>query len=289
MNQPEILIIGVIYNTYPETLRYLESIAAPANGSITLILVDNSIMAAPGDFKEKIRQYSFLHYITTGKNLGYFGGARAGLKHYLSEHDRYPQWILVTNVDICFSPGFFDRLVRENAPENLGIIAPSIVSQKWNTDYNPKITNRYTIRKVRFYQYLYLNFMIQNVFFLGAYLKKWISGKRKQKNNQNVEKRKIYAPHGSCMVFNKSYFKKGGTLDLPNFLFGEEIFVAEACLRSGLDVVYDPGFIIYDHEHASVGFFVSPKMNRYYRESIKTIMRLFYQVKKVNDTSGRKL
>jgi hypothetical protein len=91
------------------------------------------------------------------------------------------------------------------------------------------------------------------------------------------EKRKIYAPHGSCLVFKDAYFNLGGTLDLPNFLFGEEIHVAENAARLGLDVVYDPELVINDFEHASVGFFVSPKINRYYRESVQAIMKQYYQ------------
>jgi GT2 family glycosyltransferase len=280
MKRQTILIIGVIYKTYQETLRYVESIHIPVNADITLILVDNSITPAPVDFMEKISHYPFLQYITTGKNLGYFGGAREGLKFFLSGSARYPDWIFVTNVDICFTPGFLEKLIDTEVPENLGIVAPSIISQKWNADYNPKIPVRYTRKNILKYQILYSNFLIQNVFLTVAYLKKWIIGRRKpagKRNEQEMpETRKIYAPHGSCMIFTKSYFEKGGNLDLPNFLFGEEVLVAETCREKGLDIIYDPSFIIRDFEHASIGFFVSPRMNRYFRESIRTILKVYY-------------
>lgn len=277
MNESEILIIGVNYNTYPETLRYLESITPPPQGKITLVLADNSSSPAQEDFRDKIARYSFIKYLKTEKNLGYFGGARAGLQHYMAGRKSFPEWVLVTNVDVCFSAGFFARLTGMKAWENLGIIAPAILSEKWGTDYNPKIETRYSLKKVRMYRVLYSNFLIQNAFLAGAYLKKWIQGKRMPENdrNGNREKRKIYAPHGSCMIFRKSYFEKGGTLDLPNFLFGEEIYVAETCRKKGLDVIYDPGLVIRDHEHASVGFFVSPRMNRYFRESIRNVMEYY--------------
>ena len=89
--------------------------------------------------------------------------------------------------------------------------------------------------------------------------------------------RKIYAPHGSCLVFKNNYFTLGGTLGLPNFLFGEEIFVAETAVRLGLDVIYDPGMVIHDYEHASIGFFVTPVINKHYRESINAILERYYQ------------
>lgn len=281
MNETGILIIGVIYNTYPETIRYIDSLAPLATGDFSLILVDNSDVEKPHDFLEKIRSHPFLHYIETGKNLGYFGGARVGLAYHLQKYPTYPQWILITNVDIVFSPSFFDRLNELNDQQNLGMVAPSIISQKWNRDFNPKILVRNSKRKVQFNQFLYSNFLFQNMYFTGAYVYKWICGLMRGKDSLLTDpgqnRRKIYAPHGSCLIFKDSYFRLGGTLDLPNFLFGEEIFVAETTALLGLDVIYDPRLVIHDHEHASVGFFVTPKINKYYRDSIHHIIKLYYR------------
>jgi GT2 family glycosyltransferase len=280
MKETGILIIGVIYNTYPETIRYIDSLAPLATGEISLILVDNSDLEKPTDFLEKIKSHPFLHYFETGKNLGYFGGAREGLAYYLKNHPAYPQWLLVTNVDIVFTPVFFERLRELNDLPNLGMVAPSIISQKWNRDFNPKIVVRNPKRKIQFNQIIYSNFLLQNLYFTSAYLYKWLRGLVRGKDgpaeDPGQKRRKIFAPHGSCLVFKDSYFRSGGTLDLPNFLFGEEIFVAETSARLGLDVVYDPGLVIRDFEHASVGFFVKPKINKYYRESIHNILKLYY-------------
>jgi len=281
MNPAEILVIGVIYNTYPETLRYLDSLKSLANGRISLILIDNSDKPKPADFVAKINDYSFLKYIETGKNLGYFGGAREGLKEYLKEHTAYPAWILVTNVDIVFTPSFFDRLNELKERENLGIVAPSIISQRWNADYNPKIPLRYSKSKLRFYSFLYSSFLIHNSFLIIAYLKKWMIGLRRGKNpdpdSPGKAEQKIYAPHGSCMVFKNTYFTKGGTLDMPNFLFGEEIFVAETAAGLGLDVIYYPRMVIYDYEHASTGFFISPTINKYNSQAIRSVLERYYR------------
>ena len=280
MKQTDILIIGIIYNTYLETLRYLDSLQIVDTGKFLLILIDNSNKELPADFLEKIKEFSFLNYVKTDENLGYFGGARKGLKFYLKEHSTYPQWVIVTNVDIVFTTQFFNALNKIKVHQNLGIIAPSIISQKWSTDYNPKIPVRNSKRKILFYQFLYSSFLIHNLFLLLAYLKKWITGlKKKEKIKDELtekKQKKIYAPHGSCLVFNKSYFFAGGTLDLPNFLFGEEIFVAETAARLRLDVIYHPELVINDYEHASIGFFMTPTINKYYRESNQIILDRFY-------------
>ena len=281
MDQVEVLIIGVIYNTYPETIRYLESLAPVAFSNIALILIDNSDKEEPSDFQEILKKYIFAHYFRTGKNLGYFHGAREGLKYYMDHHSTFPPWILVTNVDIVFTTHFFDRLTELNIQQNLGVVAPSIISQKWNTDYNPQLLMRYSKLRLQFYRFIYVSFLIHNFFLLVAYLKKWMVGFLRKysrvKENQYHIGKKIYAPHGACLVFSYNYFNNGGTLDLPNFLFGEEIVVAETAIKLGLDVVYHPELVIYDYEHASTGFFVTPKTNSYYQESIQSILDRYYR------------
>lgn len=281
MATTDILIIGVLYNTYQAALRYLESLSAAETGNIGVIIVDNSTCSRPPGFVEKIKSYHFLEYIETGKNLGYFGGACAGLNHYLKDHAITPGWILVTNVDIVFSADFFHRLNGLGDLKNIGIVAPSIISKKWNTDYNPQRMERYPKSKILFYRYLYACFLLHNLYLVAAYLKKWISGLLRRFNRDEdtagKSRRKIYAPHGSCLVFSHNYFSSGGTLDPPGFLFGEEIMIAEAAIKAGLDIVYHPELIIYDFEHASTGFFVTPKTNRYYRDSIRAILDRYYK------------
>jgi GT2 family glycosyltransferase len=280
MNQANILIIGVIYNTYPETLRYLDSLAPLATEDITLIIVDNSDKVKPPDFLRKTSGYEFVHYIDSEVNTGYFHGAKKGLEAYLQEHSVYPEWILVTNVDIVFTPRFFIQLKTIKEINRLGMIAPSILSQKWKLDYNPGLEKRYSKQKLQFHRIIYSHYYFHNLYLILAYTKRWLAGAFRKRRTEVAEQtqgqKRIYAPHGSCLVFNKNYFTFGGTLDLPNFLFGEEIFVAESSKQMGLDIIYDPRLVIYDYEHASVGFFVTPTTNAYYRQANQMVLDRYY-------------
>lgn len=280
MKQPDILIVSVLYNTYSETVRYLDSISGSAGAEIVLILVDNSNVEPPEEFTKRISEYPFLHYLKTTSNLGYFGGARAGISHFLTICPALPNWILVTNVDIVFTSGFFNTLLQKKPENSIGIIAPSIISMQWNTDYNPAMMKRYSKARLRFYLCLYSSFLLHNAFLAAAYLKKWISGKKNGKMSSGGEHRsglmQIYAPHGSCIIFHRNYFERGGSLEIPNFLFGEEVHVAERAKNLGLTVVYHPELIIHDYEHASIGFFVTPAINMYYKESIRGILDYYY-------------
>ena len=280
MNKVEILVVGVVYNTYPETLRYLDSFIIPNTGNITLVLVDNSTCEKPQGFMEKISTYPFLDYIETGSNPGYFGGARVGIEHYLARNATYPEWVLVTNVDIVFENRFFTRLSELAADETLGVVAPSIISDKWKTDYNPSLMARYSGGRLQFYHLLYSSVVLHNLFLIAAYTKMWLV--RVFRKNREVAEgkgsgnKKMYASHGSCMIFNRNYFSHGGNLDLPNFLYGEEIHVAEHALQAGLAIVYHPELVIYDFEHASTGFFVTSATNRFNRQAIRIILDRYY-------------
>ena len=84
--------------------------------------------------------------------------------------------------------------------------------------------------------------------------------------------RKIYAPHGSCIIFNKNYFERGGTLDHISFLFGEEIFVGETVRNLRLNVLYIPEIKVRHYEHSSIGNVISRRINKFYRKSIDDII-----------------
>jgi GT2 family glycosyltransferase len=202
------------------------------------------------------------------------------LEAYLQEHSVYPEWILVTNVDIVFTPRFFIQLKTIKEINRLGMIAPSILSQKWKLDYNPGLEKRYSKQKLQFHRIIYSHYYFHNLYLILAYTKRWLAGAFRKRRTEVAEQtqgqKRIYAPHGSCLVFNKNYFTFGGTLDLPNFLFGEEIFVAESSKQMGLDIIYDPRLVIYDYEHASVGFFVTPTTNAYYRQANQMVLDRYY-------------
>src|SRR5262249_2176510 len=73
----------------------------------------------------------------------------------------------------------------------------------------------------------------------------------------------IYAPHGSFIAFRRTYFERGGSLNHPVFLFGEEIFVAETARRLGLTISYDRRLEVIHREHKSTGYFPSPRISAY--------------------------
>ena len=276
-----VAILGVIYNSYSEVFGFLESIDRCFGHEVKVILVDNSENQPDSLFLEKIQGIDFITYIKSGTNLGYFHGADFGLKRFLESNPVFPPWIIVCNVDIIFDTPFLPEKLGlyENIPD-LGMIAPAILSDKWGTDLNPFLISGIPLRKLHFYRFIYSSVLLQNGYVLLHYLKRSIKMlfylKTDQKKPNRDIQEKIYAPHGSCIILNKNYFKRGGTLDHISFLFGEEIFVGETAKRLGLNVLYVSEIQVRHYEHSSIGNFISRKINKFYRQSIKDILASYY-------------
>ncbi|CAN5479833.1 glycosyltransferase [soil metagenome] len=272
----EMLIIAVIYNTPKETLRFLESIVAQNYRDVKVVLIDNSEKENE-NFQRELRSIMpGVIYIKSPKNAGYFGGASIGLKYFLKTNE-LPEWIIVSNVDIVFDqPGFFELLNKLPFPENTGVVAPAIISYKWKTDSNPKIERRYSNKQMEFYRFVCTNTLTQNLYMTLSYFKKLVKGRKPAISSIENASKLIYAPHGSCILFKKSYFARGGNLDHISFLFGEEIFVGETARNLNLNTVYEPQLRVSDFEHASTGFFYSKKIAGFMKQSTLDIIEHYY-------------
>jgi GT2 family glycosyltransferase len=276
-----LVIIAVIYNSYPETLQFIESIHRCIGSGINLILVDNSEISPDSFFTGKIKNHDFITYIKTDKNLGYFHGAEFGLMHFLGHDPHYPHWIMVCNVDIAFeTPSFLENLTAFENYSDLGVIAPAIISTRWKKDLNPFCIHPVSLKKLEFLRFIYSNILLHNGYLLLHYGKRFVklifSQKSGNRRGDAKEMKRIYAPHGSCIIFNKKYFERGGTLHHISFLFGEEIFVGETTKRLDLNILYVPELLVRHYEHSSIGNFISSKINKFYKQSIEDIITTYY-------------
>ena len=97
-------------------------------------------------------------------------------------------------------------------------------------------------------------------------------------NGMDVNKApvEIYAPFGAYLIFHKTYFIKGGTLQHGAFLFGEEIFVAETSRRLNLKVIFDPRLKVIHREHSSLRKIGSRNAARYAREATHYLADTFF-------------
>jgi len=249
--------------------------------NVKIVVVDNSERKDSYQFFKKIK-YKNVISVKAPENLGYFGGARLGLKKYKELNDKIPEYLIVCNSDVYFkNTNLFKKLIIHNYNSDIGVIAPAIISNKLNADKNPKIIKRPSNKKMHFYKTLFNSQISQNFYILLHFIKYKLLNQLKifisKKNNRNNKLIKsIYAPHGSFIIFTKYYFLNGGSLEYPCFLFNEEVFVAETVRELKMKVIYDNQLIIYDNEHVSTGIFRSKIIANYVAISSKYVAEKYF-------------
>jgi len=291
-----IVVVAVTYESDDAALKFVRNVSAVSeNECVNIVIVDNTERDDSRAFFDRLRiENPSILCAKPEANLGYFGGVNYGFQEYLKSGQGF-EWVIVSNVDIEFKDeGFLARLREMEGLEGLGVVAPSIWSNKSLHDQNPKLLDRPSKRKMGFYRLMYQNFITMNLYGLLALVKnvlKYLLKNRLLPRLQGARKahrtreahvrpngwRSIYAPQGACMVFSRRFFDRGGSLDYPMFLFYEEIFVAETARRLGLSIIYNPGLRVFHEDHLSTGLFRSRKMGSYVSRSVNYIVDAYFQ------------
>ena len=272
-NNTNILFLVVNYFNEVEVAHFIKEQLRPhVNSSIGVMVIDNG--SKENTLLEHIAiSYPNVKFIKATQNLGYFGAAYLGLTTYLKQHQAHPQAVIICNTDIRLAPGFLNELQRKLYTEDFDILGPSIHSSFLNYYQNPYIINRIKTNKLKFLHFISSAYFLYSLFTLYHVVKT----KLKPANSVRLLKAtKPYAIHGSFMVFKESFFQKGGTINYPSVLFGEEIFIAEQAIRLKLNMVYEPGLQVEHHEHATTGIFKSKKTVAYLHQSYTYLLNTFF-------------
>jgi GT2 family glycosyltransferase len=276
-----VVVIGVTYNSDEAALQFVRSLtrtSAASTADVSLVLVDNTERDNSDLFFERVRKENpNIVCIKSPRNLGYFNGAKLGFNEYLQTNS-LPEWVMVSNVDLEFTDvGFFQNLLSLRGAEDIGVVAPSIWSNANQRDWNPKISLRPSSKKMHLYKIMYRSYHVYNLYTFLSIIKSRIKRFFLTKNTStqilipekvSAVQKDIYAAHGACFIFSRYYFQRGGTLNYPVFLYGEEFFVAETVRKLGLRIVYDPRLKVISNDHVATGRFPrSRQIASYHYES----------------------
>lgn len=268
-----IAVVCVNYGSNVLSIKYLESLEksfSQVKGRVELqvLLVDNTTPSAEQEkFLKVVSTFQFADAISTEDNLGYFGAVQFGLRKIGGGKGREIDWLIVSNVDVEVAPDFFETLLSKDT--SVGLIAPAIISRRTGRDRNPKMNSPLNIRKARFQKIIFSTYWIQNFYLQFALLKSLLSGPRQL----SCVAKNIYAPHGSFMVFSKTFLEKGGHFNFPCFLFGEEIFIGKQAKKLDLPIAYEPDLLVYDFDHASTGQWRNRQICQYAGQSAEYVYK----------------
>ncbi len=247
-----ILIVTVNYKNSKPTENLVKSLMhCKINMNLKILIIDNESSENSFNNLKMIRKKGNLNIkiIRSTKNLYYWGGVNLGIKKYYDKQIDY-KWIIVCNNDVQFDDiNFFEKLNNINE-KSCGIIAPSIKSSLTKNDLNPFMIEPISLHQDIYYSIYYKNFFTARIVHKIGRL---IQSMKNKMKNQNLSNNKIYAPHGSCMIFNKDFFLNGGFLETGFTMYGEEVSTAEIAKKINSEIIYFPSLSLIHNDHQSTG------------------------------------
>jgi GT2 family glycosyltransferase len=243
---------GVLYNNFSDLVDFITSVQDALNFfeskqiRIRISVVNNG-QPLEGKELQYIQSISGISILLLEKqgNVGYFPGVKIGYEKIVGSD----LWCVVAcNFDLTLQKDFFVNLFkyRDSSPV---VLAPSIWSINEKKDRNPKILERPSKRAMVKYKLLftipYFHYLYNKTFYK---LKRFIG---RSKDNSYTENLKIYAPHGSFVIFINCSEFLSQIFDYPIFLFGEEIFIGEILKQKNIPCIFDSTIKILDKDHGS--------------------------------------
>uniref|UniRef100_A0A7C3MIT7 Glycosyltransferase n=1 Tax=Dictyoglomus thermophilum TaxID=14 RepID=A0A7C3MIT7_DICTH len=270
LGREKIAFFTVNYKNTLYTRNFVESLSRLKHfEKIKIIILDNASTSDTISELERIKKmyHNIVECFYLDENLYYWRGADYALRRVYPLTEYMPEWIIICNNDIIINQeNFLEKLMSLNYKE-YGILAPSIKSYETNKDQNPFLVFPLNImdiikRKIllsNWYVYRLIVVIRENI----KNVKFKLLGFNKNIMYYGNDFMKIYAPHGSFVIFSRNFFEKGGYLDTNFDLYGEELTIAEVALRIGVSVVYVPILEVIHLEHRSLGKYMSK--NNFYK------------------------
>ena len=250
----DILIITVNYRNTSITEDFIHSLEKLHEfRRVQLVIVDSASTNTTKEELETLLHNSSLHtqIIYSDQNTYYWGGVALAIKHLKLEFSMGPKWLIACNNDILFTQQDFLKQLIALDPDKYPVIGPTIYSSVTGKNLNPAMAKPINIFGKFYYSILFINPKTARLI--------QIIRQMTQKLFYTVFKRstptsgKIYAPHGSLMIFSKHYFTRGGWIDDNFKLYGEEISTAEIALNNNLEIHYLPQLEVSHVDHSSTG------------------------------------
>jgi GT2 family glycosyltransferase len=233
------LIIVVHYGKWVITEKFIDDIKNYLSDDINLYIVNNNHEILPVNKNEK-----YIITVNAPSNLGYFGGARYAFNYFdISNYN----FIIICNNDTKIDVSdFFNRL--KTKIDLYDIIAPSIRTTK-GIEQNPNIESGYTFARRIFNKLYFSTYEIAVLLNSMVNIKKRILASIPGAGDET--ERLIFSPHGSFIIFNRSFFDKGGVIENNLFLYGEEESLSAQAKNLKLKIGFVPSLKIIHDENTT--------------------------------------
>jgi GT2 family glycosyltransferase len=258
MQEKTVLIILINYFNEEETASFARTLVEKQSWTDREVVIVNNGSHDPSRLEALAGETPGVHFFPAEGNLGYLPGAAFGLKKYLESGHEIPGFVILSNSDIDIpDERFLETLVTDRANADYDILGPDVWSSLLHHHQNPFMADRIPVSKLRSLLFLSSSPLLHYMFITYYYGKSRLMARLSASRQKSAEIIPVYGIHGCFMIFSRSFFRKGGTLDYPFPLFGEEIHIAELALAAGMRTGFNPGLKVIHHEHRTTGIYKS--------------------------------
>ena len=292
-------MVGIVilnFNNSCATKKCLESIIEyESSDKYKICLVDNSTdtvdrartMENVDDLRRK-EPLADIHVILLKKNEGYAKGNNRGTEYF--ENDMDVSQILILNNDIILTMPILERLSNYlYEHQDCAVVSPLLYNKEGEIDITC------ARRRKDLYSFLVRTPLIRKLSWIHKRNKSEYILERKPIEDFN-KPMEIDLPSGSCMLFEKEFFRKIGYFDPHTFLYFEEDIIWSKLQKTGKMVIMLPHLSCIHIGASSISKQPSKAMERHYFFSmlyylkeysgfrgfwpwgIRFILKLFYKI-----------
>ncbi len=216
--------------------------------TISIVVVDNgSVNERLQKIEENYKEYEYIHFIYSDKNLGFAKGNNLGFV-YAKEHLNADMIILCNNDLIFEQQGFVDRLYKHYNNDKFDVAGPRIISLVDGQNQNPVPVLYDTQKKLYLRIVKYRILLLMNCIGIDMAFRNRIAKKVEEfipKENDD------YQLFGACLVFSKNYINTFDGLYSGTFMYNEESILKERVQRYNLIMKYYDDIEVKHKEGAS--------------------------------------
>jgi len=244
-------IITVNFGNTEATKLLIDSLSTMDNlDFIKVGIADNEASEKSTSKLEEINKSTKLDITISSykKNHYYWPAAKKTIDNLKNKFGFYPDWVIICNNDIIFNDkSFFLKLSKINVRKH-PIIGPNIITPHGQA-LNPFMKTPLTNLEKLYWDIYFLSFHLSVVMLK---IKKMLRKCIKKSNSENLTtNQKVYAVHGSTILFSNYFFEVGGWIDDNFEMYGEELTVAEIAKTLKIPVTFIPQLKILHDEHSS--------------------------------------
>lgn len=273
INSNKLIIVVTCYNNEDEVVRFVKDLCKQGDcNKITVLITCNEISDIT-KLKANLKDISIRNYVyVPSKNLGYLQGCFYALKLYKKIEDT--DWIMISNTDVNLkSKDIVNKLRKYDGNSLVGVIAPDIELPS-KKKQNPFLIKRPSKMQIKIWKTIQSHP-------LTYYIYAWMSIKKhhfiKKKNvSEGVEKKEIYAAHGSCFIIRGDCVKIAMQYNNKIFMYGEELFIAEVVKSIRRKIYFIPEIHIEHNENTITGKVGIRKKASWNKQSYKYLWKEFF-------------